>query len=109
MPGDRLLSTSVIESVSDVKQTALGTGRFVTTRIDFVAVPDEAVGEDADPARLMATGEPVATMRFRILKFRPGTGAAAGTGRRAGRPRGPARRSPRTTPSSSRGRARARC
>jgi uncharacterized OB-fold protein/acyl dehydratase len=74
--GDRLVTTSVIESISEVKKTGLGEGRFATTRTDFFAVPDGRVGPDADPSALVAEGEPVATMRFRILKFRPGTGAA---------------------------------
>ena len=45
-------------SVSDEKATGLGVGHFVTTRVDY--------GTD--------DGELVATMRFRILKFKPGTG-----------------------------------
>jgi uncharacterized OB-fold protein/acyl dehydratase len=53
--GDRIAATSVIESISDEKSTALGDGHFVTTRLEFV---DQA-------------GDLVATMRFRILKFRP--------------------------------------
>ncbi len=69
--GDRLLVVSVIESVSDRKETGLGHGRFVTTRSDFVAVPDAAVGAQPDPEALFAEGEPVASMRFRILKFAP--------------------------------------
>jgi uncharacterized OB-fold protein len=69
--GDRLVASSTIESISDVKQTALGAGRFLTTRTDFVAVPDEQAGPGADPAALLASGEPVATMRFRLLRFRP--------------------------------------
>jgi len=58
--GDRLRVSSSIESVSPEKHTALGIGHFVTTLLDFT---------DAE-------GEPVASMRFRILKFRPGTGKA---------------------------------
>jgi len=53
--GDRLTSSSVIEAVSQRKTTALGEGYFVTTRTDFT---DEE-------------GEQVATMRFRVLRFRP--------------------------------------
>ncbi len=73
--GDRVLSRSVIESVSEPKRTGLGTGRFVTTRIDFVAVPEADV--PAGPVStgqvqaLFDAGEPVATMRFRILKYLP--------------------------------------
>jgi uncharacterized OB-fold protein/acyl dehydratase len=72
--GDRLLARSVIESISERKHTGLGTGRFYTTRYDFTAVPDTDVPEAPTPAEieaLAAAGEPVATMRFRILKFVP--------------------------------------
>lgn len=54
-PGDHLSVSSVIESVSDEKRTALGVGHFVTTRMVFT---DQH-------------GERVADMLFRILKFRP--------------------------------------
>ncbi len=53
--GDHLSVRSSIESVSGLKQTALGAGHFLTTRMDFTD----------------ARGEAVATMHFRILKFRP--------------------------------------
>lgn len=53
--GDRLRATSVIETVSPEKRTALGAGHFVTTRTDYT---DQA-------------GAVVAVMRFRILRFRP--------------------------------------
>jgi uncharacterized OB-fold protein/acyl dehydratase len=91
--GDRLLVRSVIESISEPKRTGLGTGRFITTRQDYVAVPDSAVPAGAgggarasgggggsvrgaalseDEVRaLFDSGEPVATMRFRILKYLP--------------------------------------
>lgn len=69
--GERLVSSSVIESISEEKRTGLGEGRFVTTRIDFVSFPDDRIDAAAAPEALMAEGEPVATMRFRILKFRP--------------------------------------
>jgi uncharacterized OB-fold protein len=72
----------------------LGTGRFITTRQDYVAVPDSAApagagggarasgggvgvgvggaGLSEDEVRaLFDAGEPVATMRFRILKYLP--------------------------------------
>ena len=75
--GDRLLVRSVIEAISDPKRTGLGTGRFITTRLDYVAVPDADVPvwpESAvDVVGLFEAGEPVATMRFRILKFLPPT------------------------------------
>jgi uncharacterized OB-fold protein/acyl dehydratase len=54
--GDHLSMTSTIESISDEKTTALGAGHFITTRSDY---------HDQQ-------GELVASMRFRILKFRPG-------------------------------------
>jgi uncharacterized protein len=59
--GDRLSVSSSIESVSPEKHTALGIGHFVTTLLNFT---DQ-------------NGDPVAAMRFRILKFRPGTGKTA--------------------------------
>jgi len=61
-PGDEVTVRATIESVSTEKQTALGTGHFVTTK----------------QAYLDAEGHVVATMLFRILKFRPGTGKGAG-------------------------------
>jgi 3-oxo-4,17-pregnadiene-20-carboxyl-CoA hydratase alpha subunit len=53
--GDHLSTTTIIESVSDEKATGLGVGHFVTTRVEYRTDDDELV----------------ATMRFRILKFRP--------------------------------------
>ncbi len=89
--GDRVLARSVIESISEPKRTGLGTGRFVTTRLDFVALRDAEVraGDPASfgPAELRSlfdAGEPVATMRFRILKYLP--------------PQRPARKPPRPRP-----------
>jgi len=61
VPGDHLSVGSVIESISGEKQTGLGTGRFLTNRLEY---------RDQH-------GDLVATMLFRILKFKPGTGAAA--------------------------------
>ncbi|MFI1884997.1 bifunctional MaoC family dehydratase N-terminal/OB-fold nucleic acid binding domain-containing protein [Streptomyces jumonjinensis] len=58
-PGDRITFDTVIESVSDRKTTALGTGHFVTTRMD-----------------IRANGEPAGTHRFRILKYAPAAPAA---------------------------------
>src|SRR5580704_15333972 len=73
--GDRLLVRSVIEAISDPKRTGLGTGRFITTRLDYVAVPDADVPvwpvSTEQVQALFDAGEPVATMRFRILKFLP--------------------------------------
>ncbi|MFD7503828.1 bifunctional MaoC family dehydratase N-terminal/OB-fold nucleic acid binding domain-containing protein [Streptomyces sp. NPDC059850] len=53
-PGDRITFDAVIESVSPRKTTKLGTGHFVTTRMDIRA-GDELAG----------------THRFRILKYAP--------------------------------------
>ncbi|QKV93912.1 OB-fold domain-containing protein [Streptomyces sp. NA02950] len=53
-PGDRVRFDAVIESVSPRKATALGSGHFVTTRMDI------HVG-----------GELVGTHRFRVLKYAP--------------------------------------
>jgi uncharacterized OB-fold protein len=59
--GDHLQTRTVIDSVSEEKQTGLGIGHFVTTRVEYETVE----------------GEPVGRMLFRILKFRPGTGRSA--------------------------------
>jgi uncharacterized OB-fold protein/acyl dehydratase len=72
--GDRLLVRSVIEDISEPKRTGLGTGRFITTRLDYTAVTDAEVPEQPTPDEVRAlaeAGEPVATMRFRILKYLP--------------------------------------
>ncbi|MET9662270.1 OB-fold domain-containing protein [Streptomyces sp. NPDC006510] len=53
-PGDRITFDAVIESVSGRKTTKLGTGYFVTTRMD-----------------VRADGEPAGTHRLRILKYAP--------------------------------------
>jgi uncharacterized protein len=68
--GDRLTVRSVIESVSPEKHTNLGDGHFVTTRLEYT---DQA-------------GELVATMRFRILRFRPQAARPSGDGARRPRP-----------------------
>ena len=96
--GDRVMVRSVTESISEPKRTGLGTGRFVTTRMDFVAVPDSTVPDspsgsgrglsDQELSSLFETGEPIATMRFRILKYLPPRPAApTGTAARPPRPR----------------------
>ncbi|GGW02391.1 DNA-binding protein [Streptomyces narbonensis] len=53
-PGDTITFDAVIESVSPRKTTKLGTGHFVTTRMD-----------------VRADGELAGTHRFRILKYAP--------------------------------------
>ncbi len=65
-PGDAITFDAVIESVSERKTTKLGTGHFVTTRMD-----------------VRADGELAGTHRFRILKYAPAA--------RAGLTVGPAR------------------
>jgi 3-oxo-4,17-pregnadiene-20-carboxyl-CoA hydratase alpha subunit len=81
-PGDRVTSTTTVESISEEKSTALGAGHFVTTLVEY----------------RVGSGELVGTQRFRLLKFRPapepattsGSAAPGGsTGGRAtpGRPR----------------------
>lgn len=67
-PGDRISFDSVIESVSERKTTKLGTGHFITTRMD-----------------VRANGEAAGTHRFRVLKYAP----AARPPRRPGGPRRP--------------------
>lgn len=64
-PGDLLTVSHSIEAVSDEKKTALGVGHFVT---QLTCYRDQ-------------NGEEVATMRFRLLKFRP-TERSAGAERR---------------------------
>jgi uncharacterized OB-fold protein/acyl dehydratase len=59
--GDRVAATKTIESVSEVKQTALGSGVFITTTAEVV---------DGD-------GEVVGRHLHRVLKYRPRASAAA--------------------------------
>ena len=61
-PGDVLQNVQILEDVSPEKQTALGTGYFVTTRQRYETVEGEHVGD----------------LLFRILKFKPGTGTSPG-------------------------------
>ncbi|MEU7026695.1 bifunctional MaoC family dehydratase N-terminal/OB-fold nucleic acid binding domain-containing protein [Streptomyces sp. NPDC046275] len=53
-PGDTITFDAVIESVSPRKTTKLGTGHFITTRMD-----------------VRADGELAGTHRFRVLKYAP--------------------------------------
>ena len=69
--GDLVHGVGEALEVSDEKQTALGTGHFVTTRTTYTT----------------QTGAVVGYMRFRILKFKPGTGRAAGAAPPASAPR----------------------
>jgi uncharacterized OB-fold protein/acyl dehydratase len=70
-PGDHVSVTQAIESVSEEKQTALGAGHFVTQLMTY---RDQR-------------GEEVATMRFRLLKFRPRARKAAAPPDASKRPR----------------------
>lgn len=57
--GEDVSSSTVMESISEEKQTRLGPGHFVTWVTTYVAGDGEVVGRQ----------------RFRILKFKPGTPA----------------------------------
>jgi acyl dehydratase len=59
--GDLVHGSGEVEEVSDEKRTGLGIGHFVTTQTTYSTQSGEVVGR----------------MRFRILKFKPGTGRAA--------------------------------
>ncbi|MFI0977923.1 bifunctional MaoC family dehydratase N-terminal/OB-fold nucleic acid binding domain-containing protein [Streptomyces sp. NPDC021093] len=65
-PGDRITFDAVIESVSERKTTKLGSGYFVTTRMD-----------------VYGAGELAGTHRFRILKYAPAQRKAAPADRAA--------------------------
>ncbi|MCP4905387.1 MAG: hypothetical protein GY910_10445, partial [bacterium] len=75
--GDELSAVLVLEEISEEKHTGLGIGHFVTTMNEYRNQHDEVVGR----------------MRFRILKFRPGTGKIAAAPDGAGPPTAPAAKS----------------
>ncbi len=77
--GELVHGAGEVEEVSDEKTTGLGVGHFVTTQTAYTTQHGEAIGR----------------MRFRILKFRPGTGRAAASA--ASAPRAHAARTPRRT------------
>jgi uncharacterized OB-fold protein len=60
-PGDLLTVSSEVESIAGPKRTGLGEGFFITTLQTYRDQRGDVVGE----------------MRFRILKFKPGTGTGA--------------------------------
>ena len=62
--GDLIQGHGRVEDVSAEKTTGLGIGHFVTTLTEYTNQDGESVGR----------------MRFRILKFRPGTGRSADAG-----------------------------
>lgn len=65
-PGDLITATTVIDSVSEEKKTALGSGHFYTTKTTYT---------DQD-------GAVVGTQIFRLLKYRPAATASKKTARR---------------------------
>ncbi|MCF3177063.1 OB-fold domain-containing protein [Streptomyces sioyaensis] len=76
-PGDRITFDAVIEAVSERKTTKLGTGHFVTTRMD-----------------VRADGELAGTHRFRILKYAPAAGKAPDAAEVPDAPKAPPERKP---------------
>jgi len=58
LAGDVLSAQTTLAGISAEKQTALGTGHFVTTEVAYTD----------------GSGAPVGRLTFRIFKFRPGTG-----------------------------------
>lgn len=58
-PGDTVSAATVVESISDEKQTRIGTGHFVTWVTTYTDQHGDVVGRQ----------------RFRILKFKPGSAA----------------------------------
>lgn len=69
-PGDRLRSSTVLESISERKGTGLGEGYFVTWVTTYTDAADGAVGRQ----------------RFRVLKFDPGRTEPKGSGRSGSTP-----------------------
>ncbi len=77
-PGDRVSATTVIESISEEKATALGIGYFINTRDVF---------RDQN-------GEEVGWMTFRVLKFKPAQQPQAAATDASGAPAKPRRMRP---------------
>lgn len=77
-PGDTVFATTVIESISEQKATALGIGYFINTRDVF---------RDQN-------GEDVGWMTFRVLKFKPQQQPQAAADAGAGAPAKPTRMRP---------------
>jgi acyl dehydratase len=70
--GDHLEAVQAVSDVSGEKQTALGSGHFVTTETEYRNQGGDVVGR----------------MKFRILKFKPGTGRTSeAAGEAVGGPR----------------------
>ncbi|MEZ4215504.1 MAG: MaoC family dehydratase N-terminal domain-containing protein [Myxococcota bacterium] len=87
--GDHLSSTIELVEVSPEKKTALGVGHFVTTQTEYRDLRGERVG----------------AMRFRILKFAPGTGRVAPGGAGGASAAAPTRRLAPSIPDGASGRA----
>ena len=77
-PGDRVSTTTVIETISEQKSTALGVGYFINTRDTF---------RDQN-------GEEVGWMTFRVLKFKPAQAAATASASTGAAPSKPKRLRP---------------
>jgi len=77
-PGDQVTATTVIETVSEEKATALGIGYFIETRTTF---SDQ-------------NGERVGWMVFRVLKFKPAQQPAAQPAAASAAPAAPVRLRP---------------
>jgi uncharacterized OB-fold protein/acyl dehydratase len=77
-PGDRVSTTTVIETISEQKSTALGVGYFINTRDTF---------RDQN-------GEEVGWMTFRVLKFKPAQAAATASASSGAAPSKPKRLRP---------------
>jgi uncharacterized OB-fold protein/acyl dehydratase len=77
-PGDQVISHTVIESISEQKATALGTGYFINTRTIF---RDQK-------------GDEVGWMTFRVLKFKPNALPQAATATESTAPAKPRRLRP---------------
>jgi len=78
VPGDRVHATTLIETISEEKATALGIGYFIETRTTF---------RDQNDA-------PVGWMVFRVLKFKPSQQPAAAPSSESAAPSAPVRLRP---------------
>jgi len=76
-PGERIAMRATIETISDVKKTGLGVGRFTTSLSEFFSVDESFPSDPSLRDAALAKAERVGTMRFRILKFAPQASAPA--------------------------------
>ena len=70
-PGERVVTRSTIDAISDVKKTGLGVGRFTTSKTEFFSVGDDFPSDPTAQFKALENAERVGTMLFRILKFAP--------------------------------------